>query len=142
MTPWRTLAVGLAAWRVASLLAYERGPYALVDRLRAQFPTRAVVVLTQQGARKATDADPLDDHTVIALAGARAEVGRALDCPYCTSLWLAGLFAAAERHAWGRQLTDVAAAAAVGQVLLDLANVASEALDLREAGGAERGAPD
>ena len=64
------LAVGLATWRVSSLLVWERGPWAVFTRLRA----RAGVTHDDAGEPVAWPAQG---------------VGLALACVWCVSLWVA-----------------------------------------------------
>ncbi len=61
----RVLLVGLAAWRIGSLLVYERGPFAIFERLREVF----------------TIGDGDDPGHL------RREVSAALDCVWCITVW-------------------------------------------------------
>lgn len=65
-----TLVVGLATWRVASLLVHERGPYGIFARLRAAI-------------------QPFGEIRGFWLQ-LRDEVAQVLACVWCCSLWVVG----------------------------------------------------
>ncbi len=58
---------------------------------------------------------------LIELPGNAAEFGRLLRCPYCSSIWLAAGFTWLDAH-HGDWIVNVAAAAGLVQVFLDLSN--------------------
>ncbi len=92
----RVLLVGLAAWRVSALLSYERGPFALLERLR-----QAVRLEDEPDGSLPNGWGP----------SFRLEVEEALSCVWCLSPWAAVLL-------WGvwavsPAVVGVAAAAAV-----------------------------
>lgn len=113
----RWIPIGLAAWRVGSVLATERGPWALAERLRSATPTMQPVVLQGTGYREATVVDQADDVQMIELNGPRAELGIALRCVYCSSIWFAAGLVWADRHWPG--LVDALAAAGVVSIVAD-----------------------
>lgn len=61
------LAVGLASWRLASLLQRERGPFAIFEQLRVAIELR--------------DGVPVEEQRI------RYEVAQGLACWWCLSLW-------------------------------------------------------
>ncbi len=92
----RVLLVGLAAWRLSALLSYERGPFALLERLR-----RAIRVEEGPDGSLPTGWGP----------SLRIEVEEALSCVWCISPWTALLL----WGLWGVSpaVVGIAAAAAV-----------------------------
>ena len=69
----------LATWRLTRLLHNERGPYALLDRLR----DIAGVEYTSSGAPYGTN-----------------ELAKALCCLWCLSVWVGLVIALVTRRAW------------------------------------------
>jgi hypothetical protein len=71
--------LGLATWRIASLVQYERGPWAVFSRIRGWF-----------GIQHNEDGEPL--------GWPDSETGRLLRCLDCGSVWvglgMAGLYLA------------------------------------------------
>lgn len=67
------LILGLAVWRLASLLSAERGPYAMFERIREWCGVRYTVV---EGVETA-DSDK--------------EIGKLILCPWCSSVWLGAI---------------------------------------------------
>ena len=72
-----TTIVGLAAWRVAAMLAYEKGPGRVFKRLRSAL-----------GVTHAPDGEeqPID----VASSGWRKPIAEGLICPWCLGIWVAG----------------------------------------------------
>jgi hypothetical protein len=66
----------LAAWRLASLLAQEDGPFAMFARLRHWAGVRSVVTRDAQGNPQATRV-------------AQNTLAEGLTCVWCTSIWTA-----------------------------------------------------
>lgn len=90
----RFVIYALATWRLAHLLAYERGPYDALGRLRAAC-----------GVGYEPDGTPV----------AETEASQLITCVWCSSPWLAALLALA-RHVWpglGDCLAGALAASAV-----------------------------
>ena len=74
MTLTLFLILCLATWRISSLLAFERGPYAIFEKLRGWADTR-------------------DDSSVIAFIGKdESELSQGLSCLWCNSVWGATAF--------------------------------------------------
>ena len=61
---------GLAVWRVSALISYERGPFALFQRIRA-----------------AVGIDHFDDGSPDP-ASVHGELAQLLHCVWCVSLWI------------------------------------------------------
>jgi hypothetical protein len=67
------LILGLAVWRLASLLSAERGPYAMFEKIRTWCGVRYTVV----GGIETADSDK--------------EIGKLILCPWCSSVWLGAI---------------------------------------------------
>lgn len=67
--------LALATWRIASLIARERGPYAILERFRNRFMDKTEV---WQG-------DVKIGYEYVA----RSEFAQLITCPWCSSLWIA-----------------------------------------------------
>lgn len=67
--------MGLAVWRLASLLARERGPYAIFDRFRHWCGIRYTEIW--QGDVKVTTGVETD-----------TELAKLVGCVWCNSVWL------------------------------------------------------
>jgi hypothetical protein len=65
--------LGLAVWRIASLLSAERGPYAMFEKIREWCGVRYTVV---EGVERA-ESD--------------REIGKLILCPWCSSVWLGAI---------------------------------------------------
>ena len=111
----RLLTVALAAWRAATFLSDEPGPYRISERLREAYPDKQAAILTGAGYREVTPIDSPDEAVLIELPGHAAEFGRLMRCPYCSSVWLAAGFAWLDAHGGG-WIVDIAGAAGLTQV--------------------------
>lgn len=99
------LIIGLASWRVASLLAHERGPWDVFLRLRAL-------------------AGVEHDATGSPFSWPETFFGKLLRCPWCLSPWTAALMAALWL-AGGVGVVIVAVLAAAAVVVIVAEHVAS-----------------
>lgn len=79
------LLLAAAVWRLSSLLVYERGPFAVFDRLRALVG----IVDGHNGAGEKVRGLTIPGNWLL------AEVHEAMKCLWCTSVWVAGPVAAA-----------------------------------------------
>lgn len=67
------LILGLATWRGASLLASERGPYAMFEWVREKCGVRYTESHGQE------------------IAVTNTELAKMISCPYCNSVWLGAI---------------------------------------------------
>ena len=81
MSLTRVIIAGLAAYRVAEMLAWEHGPFRLLERLRRVL-----------GVVEAEDYDG-DGNVTATYDVATTGLAEMVLCPRCTSVWLGGGFA-------------------------------------------------
>lgn len=74
MNPEHMFVLCLATWRITNLLVNERGPFRIFEWLREQM---GLVY------------DPATDEVVLVIQ--ENEIGQMLQCPKCTSAWVAAL---------------------------------------------------
>ena len=98
------LLVGLAAWRLTSLIREERGPFLMFTRFRELC-----------GVTHNEDGAPVNFPDT--------EIGLVLSCSKCLSIWVGLVILLAERTRWGQLLAAVLTVSA-GVVALDLAQSA------------------
>jgi hypothetical protein len=85
------LIVILAAWRLASLLADEHGPYLVLERIRfllgVHYITRdGIVVKTHATFRELSEPDRAGCVRV-----AETEIANLITCAWCSSIWIAAI---------------------------------------------------
>jgi hypothetical protein len=124
----RLLAVALATFRIASLLSAEAGPFDIFGRLRARFPDHAHVILTGAGYREVLPQDSPEEVVVIDIDSPGAELGKALRCQYCSSIWIAPFLGWLDRHG-SSTVVDAFAAAGAVTLWLDLQHLLINTLD-------------
>lgn len=104
------LETGLAAWRLAHMLVYEDGPYALLARLRKAVGLRAVVRRGAQGE-------------IVTEKAALTPWAELFACVWCMSVWTAAVLSLPGRVVrWLRRLLAVAAVACLLHELTEVEN--------------------
>lgn len=91
------LVLGLASYRLSSLVSLEEGPFSMFIKLRAE----------------------LGAYDYNAQGKARSAVGRGISCPYCVGVYMAALLYVAYKVRWLKPIIHVFAIAGIQAAFQD-----------------------